>query len=186
MAENYIKRIQRENAEMKAKLEASPKVEEVKVIPEDDYLNQDITVVYGANKQNMRQETLPTKEAFDKVIEFYQRFELSTNRNIPREIGDDQGNGVAVNQTTVYIKAKIRDKIQRKEVTLIREVPFWLAVDKVVQQGQSVELIPKREWDEWMVEEEKKDLRADMKTRDMLHKERVRKQVMEEELKKVG
>lgn len=188
MTENYIVKLKRENGEMKAKLSSqAPIVPGAPVAPvEDDYRSENITVVYGANKQNMRQETIPAQEAFDRAVEFYQGFELSTNRNIPREVGDEKGNGVAVNQTTVYIKAKIKDKIQRKEVSLIREVPFWLAVDKVVQQGQQVELISKKEWDSWMIEEEKKDLRADMKTRDMLHKARVRKQVMEEELNKAG
>lgn len=189
MAENYIVKLKRENEELRAKLaEKTEKPNEsVEIIEDDpdDYRKQEIEVVYGPNRQNLRFEKLTVQEAFDKLVEFYQQFELSTNRQMPRIVSDERGVAVEVNKTTVFARITLKDKIQRKEVTLIRDIPFWLAVDKVVLQDQNVKLISKKEWDSWIYEEEKKDLRADMKTRDIIRKEKIRKQMMEEEMQKI-
>jgi len=185
--ENFIKKLQRENAEMKAELAEQktmptpPPVERVIV---DDYRDKPYTIVYGRTN-NWTSETLPLRDGFQKLIDYYSQFDLSTNRNVPREISDTQANSESVNSITVFARKIVRDKRQKKEVSLIRDMPLWLAVDSVVQQGQQVELISKEEFDEWYKEEEIKDLKADRSTREIIRKERIRKQMLEEEIAKV-
>lgn len=165
MARNLIK----ENQELKqrlAELEAKevsvePKKSEYDDLPpEQDGRQEMVTIYYGPNAQNMREETMPLQKAFDTLVGFYSQFEKPTDRNVPKSIYRDAfGKEKQANQVTCLIKKVYRDARSGQEMTTYRDVPLWLAVDDAVQKGHDVRLITKKEYSEFYESLRQADIR---------------------------
>jgi hypothetical protein len=120
-----------------------------------------VKIVYGANAQNMMVETMPLQQAFDKLIGFYSSFSKPTDRNVPRQYKDEFGNASICNEAPCYIKKVFKYETNKNRlITLIKEVPLWLAVDDSVQKGHQVQLITIKEYEDFTNEEIKKDIRT--------------------------
>lgn len=174
---NYIATLQQKNAEQAKELEALrlqlEQTGKIAPIQKDegvsDYRDQVITIVYGPNRQNYQESRMTVQQAFDTLVEFYNNFENSTNRNIPKVWANSvTGDGQNVNNATVYAKLTNRDRTTKKMVTIIRDMPLWLAVDNIVQQGKEGELISESEFLSWYDEYKKNDLLTDRKYQTML------------------
>ena len=183
MAENYITRLKRENAELKEKLEQTEekKVEVKPVVDEKDYRHELIEIVYGANANSMKSETMPAEQGFKSLVNYYSNFNLATNRNVRKEWNDPiSGDSLKCNDSTVFAKITYRDLRQKKEVSTVRDLPLWVAVDYVVQQGRKVELISQVEFDAWYKESQLKDLRSDNTYKQMKQKVELENMLKEE------
>lgn len=128
--------------------------------PNEDYRNKPIQIAYGRGGKNFVFETLPVVEAFHRLVDFYDQFQRTPDRNVSKEILDDKtASGAKINQATVYCKMTYRDLHSKQIITTIREMPIWLAVDNQVQQNKQVEIISEAEYQAWyddMVMKERK------------------------------
>lgn len=128
--------------------------------PNEDYRNKPIQIAYGRGGKNFVFENLPVVEAFHRLVDFYDQFQRTPDRNVSKEILDDKtASGAKINQATVYCKMTYRDLHSKQIITTIREMPIWLAVDNQVQQNKQVEIISEAEYQAWyddMVMKERK------------------------------
>lgn len=182
---NYISKLQEENAALRKQLEEQQVVAPIeKKNDVKDYRDNIVSIVYGPHAQALKQVEMPLRDAFTTLVDFYSMMELSTNKNVPKTWNDRiTGDGVNVNSTTVYAKMTYRDKKQKQIISVIRDMPLWLAVDNAVQQGKEVELISEAEFLEWYKDLQLKDRMSDNTFRNMLHKRQLEAAV-EAELEK--
>jgi hypothetical protein len=178
---NYIQTLKEENEKLKKEIKDKDQVVK-KLKPYDDLpVNEDgrndlVDIVYGPNSQNLKKETLPLHQAFDTLVRFYSGFSRPTDRNIPREYRDDYNQIQKCNNSPCLIKKRFKDIRSGQMIENLRkEVPLWLAVDNAVQQNHQVELITKKEFDDFYQEEVKKEIR-----RDRLFMEKKRQKLVEE------
>ena len=194
---NYITKLQQENAELKKMLGdavinpaavtpvveqmAHPPVAVTETLSVPDYRDKEVSVVYGPNRQNMKEVQMPLGKAFTTLVDYYSSFNISTNRNVPKEwLDPNSGDGVEINKATVYAKMTYRDLLKKQMITLIRDMPLWLAVDNAVQQGKQVELISQAEFDSWYRDMAIKNRKEDTKYSRMLEEEKLKLAVQAE------
>ncbi len=194
---NYIQTLQEENKVMKEELEklkSQPKAEE-QPVSKDRYANltdeQDgrddlVDILYrnpnaakdavGGNKFVI--ESITLQKGFDKLVQFYSSFPRLTDRNIPKDYWDGT-KPVTCNQCVCYIRNSYTDKTSGQKIENLRkEVPLWLAVDMAVQQDHKIELISRKEYEDFQDDLIREELR-----RDKVFIERKRAQILEKMLK---
>jgi len=183
-------RLEKENDELRKQLEGEKVIQPIVKTPEKDYRDEEVTVVYGPNRQNLQSFKMTLQQAFDTLVEYYSGFELSTNRNVPKAWADPKtGDAQNVNSQTVYAKLTFRDRVSKKIESIIRDMPLWIAVDNIVQQGKEGELISEEEFLSWYKDQQKKDLANDATFRNMLKQkklEAVVKREIEREAEEYG
>ena len=152
---NYIQTLKEENEQLKKQLEEKKAVvnQYDGLSEEEDGRNQEVEIVLRTTNPMSQfkfvTERLPLQQAFDRLINFYSSFSKSTDRNVPKDYWNGQ-NAVPCNQAVCYVKKTFMDKVSGQKIENIRkEVPLWLAVDDSVQKGQTVELISKKEYDDF-------------------------------------
>jgi len=159
---------------------------------EQDGRHRLVTIMYGRRRSGvdtqgnpastLMKETLPLDQAFERLVNYYSFFTKVTDRNVPKEYGDINGQPQLCNNFACYIKKEFKDALQRSKTIILRkEVPLWLAVDDVVQKGQKVELITIKEWDEFLEDEFRKEIHETKEYQDKKRQEMVNR-VMEEEM----
>lgn len=116
----------------KPKVEMIPhEIEEVY----DDRL-EEVEIVYGPKPIQYISEILPKKQALEKLVAYYQN---SGGKVVPKNranLGDGLNLGQKVNQDTVYMKFTKWDVKNGKELVVVKDVPIWIAADRIVNSGE--------------------------------------------------
>lgn len=129
---------------------------------DEDGRQELVEIVYGSKSGGIRTEKLPLQQAFDKLVSFYSSFTKMTDRNVLREYADEFGRSVPCNNHTCYVSKSFKDMRSGQRVENLRkDVPLWLAVDDVVQKDHKVELISKKEYNDFYREHTKAEIRKD-------------------------
>lgn len=129
----------------------APKVEEEPVVVDDRL--EEIEVVFGPKPNQYMSEILPKKQALEKLVNYYQN---SGGKMVPKNranLNDGINTGQRVNQDTVYMKFTKWDSQTGKEVSTAKDVPLWIAADRIVNSSElggwrRAEMITKSEYEE--------------------------------------
>ncbi len=150
--ESYITRLQRENEEMRFKLEHAEEAKEfptVTVVEQTDDTKDAVDVTYGTgqlspmNSNCVYRKIMPKDQALTELVMFYRNNRV---KSIPRE----DFNAMPINQATCYIKLIKEHRIGPQvgtSTTFYKDVPLWIAAERIVNHpNYQITLVPKSEW----------------------------------------
>lgn len=119
--------------QVKNKVEMIPhEIEEVEV----DDRQEEIEVVFGPKPNQYMSKVMPKKEALEHLVNYYQN---SGGKSVPKNranLGDGINLGQKVNQDVVYMKFTKWDPHSGKEITTVKDVPIWIAADRIVNSSE--------------------------------------------------
>lgn len=116
--------------------------------PERDDRLDLVTITYGQKAEDYKQEELPKQQAVDRLYTYYSRTKM---KMVPK----NDMNGKAVNDATIYVKLKRVDWGTGELLTVYKDLPLWIVVDRMMNHGYQIELVTKKEHDEYMKAKQK-------------------------------
>lgn len=164
MAENYIARLKRENAEKDAKLaELEAKVAEIvtnqataaqeapqeavtEVLDDRDEIIPVWIERVGSDAQGravFQKHEMSKREALEALVDHYIN---KRNKAVPSPT-DYTG----MNDATLYCRITKRDVSTGRKLTVIKDLPLWIAAERAIE-GKMIELVTKQEFEQFYKE----------------------------------
>lgn len=119
------------------------------VLHEEDHAKELVEVTWGREAKNYQQKLMPREDAIEHLVQFYAGEKI---KMVPK----NDMNGDPVNTAVCYVKINRRDWRTKKPKEVIKDLPLWIVVDRILNHNYHMELVSKKTyWDFYMARGEK-------------------------------
>lgn len=107
-----------------------------------------VEITYGDKASDYKVETMPKRQAVDRLYTYYSRTRM---KMVPKADKD----GKATNNATCYVRLKRVDWGTGDMLTVYKDLPLWIVVDRMMNHGYQIELITKSEYEAYSKEKQR-------------------------------